>query len=189
METCLQSFLVWSTLVTKFCRLRLSDLVEKKFIIVPLPSQLPWPLTFNQYFFEENSHDPRLEVWSLPIQLSLRRRYVNSCITKNRPDLTCNRNIPYVVSGDLTIPALSDLVTYSFPTFLNTSLNRKKTHCFLYLVNSHSCYFGQGLPFLQLLVTLTLQHMFFDVWDSKVSFNKRNLSESSLFMVRLSNFQ
>ena len=130
METCLQSFLVWSTLVTKFCRLRLSDLVEKKFIIVPLPSQLPWPLTFNQYFFEENSHDPRLEVRSLPIQLSLRRRYVNSCITKNRPDLTCNRNIPYVVSGDLTIPALSDLVTYSFPTFLNTSLNRKKNTLF-----------------------------------------------------------
>ena len=188
METCLQSFLVWSTLVTKFCRLRLSDLVEKKFIIVPLPSQLPWPLTFNQYFFEENSHDPRLEVRSLPIQLSLRRRYVNSCITKNRPDLTCNRNIPYVVSGDLTIPALSDLVTYSFPTFLNTSLNRKKT-LFPIPCKFTQLLFWTRFTFLQLLVTLTLQHMFFDVRDSKVSFNKRNLSESSLFMVRLSNFQ
>ena len=174
METCFQSFLVWSTLVTKLCRLRLSGLVEKKLIIVPFPSQLPWPLTFNQYFFQENSHDPRLEVRSLPTRLSFRLRYVNSCITKNRSDLICNRNIPYVVSGDLTIPGISDLVTYSSPHFLNTSLSRRRRFA------SFPTFSDSYSP----------AHVFYnDVRDSKVSFNKRNLYESSLLIGRLSNFQ
>ena len=113
-------------LFTKFCRLRLSDLVEKRFIIVLLPSQLTWPLTFHQYIFQGNSHDPRLGVGSLPTRMSLKLRCVNSCTTKSRSDLTCNRNIPYVNSGDLAIPGLSHLLTYSSLTFLNNRISRKK---------------------------------------------------------------
>ena len=148
-------------------------------------------MTFHEYVFQGNSYDPRLGVRSLPTRLSIRLRYVNSCVTKNRSDLTCNSNIPYVVSGDLTIPGLSDLMTNSSPTFLNTSLSRKKKHSFLYVGNSQNSYFGRGLSLFQLLVTFTLQCMFFyiDVRDSKVSFNKRNLFESSLLMGRLSKIQ
>ena len=78
---------------------------------------------------------------------------------------------------------------------------QKKTHSFLYVGNLQNSYFGGGLLLFQLLVTFTPQHMFFtfkyafswpllaDLTDSKVSFNKRKLSESYLFMRRSLNIQ
>ena len=68
---------------------------------------------------------------------------------------------------------------------------QKKKHSFLHVANSKNSYFGGGLPLFQILVTFTTQHMLFciDVRDSKVNFNKRILSESSLFMGILLNMQ
>ena len=155
-----------------------------------MPGQLPWPLTFHQYVFQGNSHDPWLGVRSLPTWLSLRHGYINSCVTKNRSDVTCNINVPYVVSGNLAIPGLPHLVTYySSATFLNTFLSRK--NIVSYMLGIHKILILEELCLFFNFQWLLLSSTFFyiDVRDSKVSFNQRNIYESSLFMGRLSNIQ